>query len=44
MKVGLQLETLYVQVDRSLICTNVVPNFHIIVIIYHRFVKVFWNS
>jgi hypothetical protein len=43
-KVGLQLETLYFQVDRSLICINVVPIFHVIVIIYHIFVKVFWNS
>jgi hypothetical protein len=44
MKVKHQLELLYFQVDKGLMCIDIVSTFHIIVIIYQNFnVKVFWK-
>ncbi len=42
MKVKHQLEFLYFQVDEGLMCMDIVPIFHILVIVYQSFnVKVF---
>jgi len=35
MKVKYQLKSLYFQVDKALMCMNIVSPFHIMVIIYH---------
>jgi len=44
MKVKHQLELLYFQIDKDLVCMDIVSTFHIIVIIYQSFnVKIFWN-
>jgi hypothetical protein len=37
MKVKHQLELLYFQVDKDLVCMNIISAFHIIVIIYQSF-------
>jgi hypothetical protein len=42
MKVKHQLELLYLEIDKGLMCMNIVSTFYIIVIIYQSFnVKVF---
>jgi hypothetical protein len=44
MKVKHQLKWLHFQVDKSLMCMDIISTFHIIVIIYQSFnVKVFWK-
>jgi hypothetical protein len=44
MKVRHQLELLYFQVDKGLMCMDIVSTFHIIVIIYQSFnLKAFWK-
>jgi hypothetical protein len=44
MKIKHQLELLYSQVDRTLMCMNIVSTFHIMVIIYQSVnVKVCWK-
>jgi hypothetical protein len=45
MKVKHRLELLYFQVDKGLLCMDMVSTFHIIVISYRSFnVKVFWKN
>jgi hypothetical protein len=42
MKLKHQLELLYFQIDKDLVCMDIISNFHIIVIIYQSFnVKIF---
>jgi hypothetical protein len=44
MKVKHQLQLLYIQVDKALVCMDIVSTFHIMVIIYQSFnVKIFWK-
>jgi hypothetical protein len=38
MKVKHQLQLLYFQVDKNLICMNIISTFHIIVIIYQSLI------
>jgi hypothetical protein len=42
MKIKHQLELLYFQVDKDLVCMNIISTFHSIIIIYQSFnVKVY---
>jgi hypothetical protein len=44
MKVKHQLKLLYFQVDKGLVCVDIVSTFHVIIIIYQSFnVKEFWK-
>jgi hypothetical protein len=44
MKIKHQLELLYFQVDKALMCMNTTSTFQIMVIIYQRVnVKVYWK-
>jgi hypothetical protein len=44
MKAKHQIELLYYQVEKGLVCMDIISTFHIIVIIYQNFdVKLFWK-
>jgi hypothetical protein len=44
MKAKHQIELLYYQVEKDLVCMDIISTFHIVVIIYQNFnVKLFWK-